>query len=563
MAFDPVKIRIGATDETGKAFKSVETGLAGIEKKGVSVSGVLSKLAGPVTVAGAVMLGKAALNAGDEIKTLSDRLGVGAEALSEYKYIASQTGADFETLAKGLRTSMKSISEAAGGNKLLAERFAELGLETGKLKAMKPQAAFEAIGQAIADLPSEADRVAFSMALLGKAGADLIPVFADGAGGMAEMRETAARLGLVMTDETAAACDTANDAVSALTQSFMASATVIVAEMAPALADLAKDLAPIARSVGGLAGFFADFSTANRKSFLDLTNDADAYAKWEEAGRSGGRKAAQAFFDSWREERDKAQDGFAALTFEADPGAAPTDAMAVALIARTKATERATRAAAALAALDNGTTRTKAAGDTDKVTKAARELGGAMNMVGVAINGAFFTEGDRNPFLGMKVDLMQINYAAQEVATTGTRAFEMVGDAARATADSIANSVTAAVFDSKQKLIDLEGVARSVLGMLVSFGIRWGLATAFPAIAPAMGFAKSGGAGVAAPGGPPAAPPVAAPDKSAGAPVALTVNVRGVIDAGNPLSVRRLATAIYDELGAVARQHGPTGAVSL
>ena len=196
MAFDPVKIRIGATDETGRAFRSVETGLGGIEKTGVRVGKVLANLAGPVSVAGVLMIGKNALAAGDEIATLSARLGVGAVALSQYKYVAGQTGTDLETLARGLKFAERNVAEAAAGNKTLADRFRSVGLAVSDLKAMSPQSAFEAIGAAIAGLPTEGERVAAAMDLLGKAGADLIPTFAGGAESIAAMRAEADRLGV-------------------------------------------------------------------------------------------------------------------------------------------------------------------------------------------------------------------------------------------------------------------------------------------------------------------------------------------------------------------------------
>ncbi len=77
----------------------------------------------------------------------------------------------------------------------------------------------------------------------------------------------------------------------------------------------------------------------------------------------------------------------------------------------------------------------------------------------------------------------------------GVRAMTMIGDAAYMVADAIGQSISRAVFDSKAKLLDLANIMQSILGMVLSYGVRFGIASiggpgSF--LAGAMGFAGGG-----------------------------------------------------------------------
>jgi hypothetical protein len=592
VSVNPAKIIIGAKDETAGAFRSVETGLKGIEKTAGGVGKLLANLAGPLSVAGLVMVGKAALDSGDQIKTLSDKLGVGAVALSQYRYIAGQTGTDFETLGKGLKFSMKAVSEAANGNDSLAARFNDIGLSVKQLRALNPQDAFEKIGAAIAELPNESDRAAFAMAIFGKAGADLIPVFAGGAGALAAMRAESDRLGLTLTDEAAAACDSANDAATALQQTLSAAATTIMVEVAPALTEAAIALQPVAKGLGTLAGFFKLFQRPNKVAFLGgITETSAAYKEWLEIYYSKGPEAGDDFITRYNVGVQAARD----RTWQLVTG---TQAYTVSAGGAEKATAAQTlelrRLAAATA--DGVSEAQKAAADADKAaqktaaaaaakaaeSKAADDLAASLARLAVARELADFQTriagdqetaaqraGGKRASEVQALDETRAAAAAAEAAlhktkTAADTAFSTAENAARAAADTIADSFTAAVFDSKRKLIDLRSIAGSIFGMLMSYGVRYAIGALIPGLAPAMGFAKSAGpvAAAPAPGLKSAGPVGPAPAAGSAGPVSLTVNVSGVVDVTNPLSVRRLATAIQAELDAVAKFHGPTGSVA-
>lgn len=566
--FNPLKIRIGAVDETGAAFKSVDSGLKGMEKSGLNVKKALADLAGPLTIAAAVSLGKSALAAGDEIKTLSDRLGVGAEAISQYKYVAGQTGTDLESLTKGLKLSNRAVSEAARGNKELADRFHEIGLSVADLRAMKPQEAFEAIGGAIAQLENEGDRTNAAMALMGKSGADLIPVFSGGAEAIAAMRAEADRLGITMTDEAAAACDSANDSVEALRQTFMATATSIMVDLAPAIQQVATDIVPLlknAAELGKVLQIFTGTARASKVAFLEtVTEDSAAYKRWLAIVQADGFEAGDNFIAQHNAQLIRARENTAALmageikytTFGHQVAAGTRD--------KTLAQRQAEAAARdAVPVIAEETKQTQALGaalewvaDEYELAAFARRL--AADDESKAQRAGGKRESERAALADLTLSADDAAAALGNVRDTSADAFSVAQLSARAAADGISASFTAAVFDSKRKLLDLKSTAEQIFGMLVDYGFRWAVATVIPELAPVMGFGKAAGGNT---GGNKSAvaPPVSAKSMG-GAPISLTVNVQGVVDVTNKLSVRRLVTAIYDDLLEVAKTHGPAGA---
>lgn len=563
----PIKIKIGAVDETGPAFKSAVAGLGAVEAKGLDVGKVLRQLAGPASVAGIVLLGKNALAAADQIDDMSEKLGISAETLSQYRYVASQTGADLEGIGKGIKLAAKNIGEASSGNKQLAADFNALGLSVSALRAMQPAEAFEAIGGAIAALPEDSDRTAAAMALLGKSGADLIPMFQRGSEAIAEMRAESDRLGATLSNEAAAKAGIANDAIDGLKLAFSGAASAVVVELAPAIVSLTELMQPAAAGVAKLAGplswlvekmqlLRAGYSV----DYSDLT--AKQWAAVDNVLRDHGRTAAATFAlktaaenRAWSLSSEliaaetAARAGFTQQIKEG--GAAHNKALAAQEIAERAAAEAAKKTTATkkeLAAAVGWT-----ATEYQRLTAAAAEYAGENERLAQLAGGKRGSELEAKRE-GIAADLAA-KEAAKELGAASSEAFTTAEMAARSAADSIVSGFTAAVFEGRRQLFDLRSAAQSIFSMLASYGVRWGISALFPVLAPVMGIVPGKAAGADKAG------PVTMPAGGAsGAPIALTVNVSGVVDVTNPLSARRLAEAIYDELGRVGKTHGPTSA---
>ena len=196
------------------------------------------------TVAGAFnsfVAGSAAAVA--SVDDLSKRTGVSTQTLQAYQFAAEQSGVSVETFGKGVQKLGINLGEAQTGNKSAIKSFADLGLSVQELSRLSPEAAFEAVAAAISQLPGPAQQAAAAVSLFGKSGAELVPVFAEGAGYLAEMRAEAERLGLVLSKDQVQGLATLDDSIGKVSATFKAFQARVTAELAPSLIAAAESAA--------------------------------------------------------------------------------------------------------------------------------------------------------------------------------------------------------------------------------------------------------------------------------------------------------------------------------
>jgi len=177
------------------------------------------------------------------VDDLSKRTGVSTQTLQAYQFAAEQSGVSVETFGKGVQKLGINLGEAQTGNKGAIKSFADLGLSVQELSRLSPEAAFEAVAAAISQLPGPAQQAAAAVSLFGKSGAELVPVFAEGAGYLAEMRAEAERLGLVLSKDQVQGLATLDDSIGKVSATFKAFQARVTAELAPSLIAAAESAA--------------------------------------------------------------------------------------------------------------------------------------------------------------------------------------------------------------------------------------------------------------------------------------------------------------------------------
>lgn len=204
-----------------------------------NIAGSFKTLAGVFGVGlGFESLRRAAADAieyGDEINKASIKTGIAVEDFSELAYAAKQSDIEIAGLSTGLKKMQVSLSEAGSGSKAANETLAALGLTIGQIRDLAPDKQFELLADRIAGLQDPADRTRAAVELFGKAGADLLPLFEQGAAGIRAAREEAQRMGATLTGEQAAALAEADDAIKRMGQSWDGLARTLTAEVAPGL----------------------------------------------------------------------------------------------------------------------------------------------------------------------------------------------------------------------------------------------------------------------------------------------------------------------------------------
>jgi hypothetical protein len=126
------------------------------------------------------------------IQDLADRLGMSAESIQRIGYAAKLSGSDLETAAKGLTVLTRSIAQAEQGNDELGKAFGVLGINVQEFKALSPEEQLVAISKGFTEAGDRGEGLGAVMKVLGKGGAELIPLLTQGPEALKEQLDEAA-----------------------------------------------------------------------------------------------------------------------------------------------------------------------------------------------------------------------------------------------------------------------------------------------------------------------------------------------------------------------------------
>jgi hypothetical protein len=161
------------------------------------------------------------IQTGAAIGDLSVKLGVSAEAVQRWQYAAEQSGATIETVDKAVKAMNVNLAE---GNKSTKAALEAVGLSFAEIRQMRPEDAFEAIGDAVGKIEDPMLRAQVATELFGKAGQELLPTFVDGIKKVGSETK-------VMSDETIKSLKAAEDAWGRLANSVTIASGGVIAKM--------------------------------------------------------------------------------------------------------------------------------------------------------------------------------------------------------------------------------------------------------------------------------------------------------------------------------------------
>lgn len=199
---------------------------AGEQVKGIGES--VLHLAEGALVAGEAMhlLVDHTIHAGSEIGETAEKLGIGAKALQELRYGASQSGAEVGSLDIALRRmavsvghfkakkgkggaleipGLQSLDKSAAENAAAVNPFKTIGLDAKKLALLKPEEQIKKIADGLSKLKTHSDRAAAAQLIFGKGAAEILPFLAEGSEGIEKLAKNANKYGGVLSGDTVAA----------------------------------------------------------------------------------------------------------------------------------------------------------------------------------------------------------------------------------------------------------------------------------------------------------------------------------------------------------------------
>lgn len=215
---------------------------------GLAAAAALGALAIAVTAAFSAMADAA------ELTDTAERIGLGVEALQEWRYVADEAGVDTGKLEAG----MEKLNGVLGKFKM--------GIGDGKLKPV-----FEELGitKAQLDNVTTADQLLTLLAdTLGQVGdrakqvsmaramgiEELLPILRMGSEGIKDFRNEASELGFVMGSETVAELDKADRAMERAGQQFRVIKDTTLAPLASMFSELTAEIASSSVEISQMTG---------------------------------------------------------------------------------------------------------------------------------------------------------------------------------------------------------------------------------------------------------------------------------------------------------------------
>jgi len=175
-----IKGKVDELKAAGDSLKAAWSGgmLDGFTKgPALGVVGLIGSISAAAIAAGTyfVSLAKDTMSAQAALKQMSEITGATVEGLSAIRGIARLTGTDMEAVAGGMTKLAKNVS--VGGDEV-EKALNAIGLSLKEMKALKTDEQFTRVAQAMGGYADGAGKTAAAQLLLGKSGAQLLPLMA-------------------------------------------------------------------------------------------------------------------------------------------------------------------------------------------------------------------------------------------------------------------------------------------------------------------------------------------------------------------------------------------------
>ena len=213
---------------------TVSTAMSGIGKVGMAVGG--AAIASGVGLVASGFTAAAAsvwrfVDAGAGLQDMADRTGASTEALSQLRYAAEQSGSSIDDVERGMRKLGDVTTEAARGSAAAQKALENVGIATKDIAGKSIEDQFLMVAEAISKIEDPAMRASVAMDLLGKGNTALLPLFEDGAKGIADLMAEADKLGMTITGPQAKAAAAFDDSWQRLLATLRNAGNVIAVEI--------------------------------------------------------------------------------------------------------------------------------------------------------------------------------------------------------------------------------------------------------------------------------------------------------------------------------------------
>lgn len=247
---------IGALRVTlGMDSAAFEKGLRGTQSKLASFGKFAAKgmmvvgAAAAAAAAGVTKSVSTTIDAADEMSKAAQKIGIPIDELSRLKYAADLSGVAFGGLQNAVKRMSANMSDAAQGTGEAKDAFEALKIsvtnQDGTLKSAS--AVMAEMAAKFALMPDGAQKTALAMDIMGKSGADMIPMLNGGTDALNKLLSEAETFGQVFTQQMGTSAEAFNDNLSRIRGAGAALSAQITQKILPTLERLSEWFVTLAK----------------------------------------------------------------------------------------------------------------------------------------------------------------------------------------------------------------------------------------------------------------------------------------------------------------------------
>lgn len=242
-------------EQSGKRMQSAFDG-AKAALGGLVVAGGLAAIANGI---------RSTADFADEMGKAAQKVGSTAESLSELKHAADLSDVSFEQLQVGLGKLAKNAEQFRDGSKDAVDAFSKIGLDPTKFRDTSEL--FGAVAEKLSKMEDGARKTAIAQELLGKSGAELIPLLNAGADGLAAAAEEARKFGVVISEDAARSAEEFNDNLTRMASISEGFKINIGNALIPSLVQISEKMVEASKEGGVLYGILKAIGEAEYIAF--------------------------------------------------------------------------------------------------------------------------------------------------------------------------------------------------------------------------------------------------------------------------------------------------------
>lgn len=177
----------------------------------------------------------------ESTSNLSRELGISFEQLSQLQLAAKLSGSSTDDLARAFTKAQVTITKAAAGGKEAVQALSAIGLSAADFQGLSSSEQFTLIANAISGITDPAQRAAAAVAIFGKSGAELLPVFRELGGNLGQAQELLAKFNGGISAAQAEQVNAIGDAFDKVGAAIQIVATQALAALSPALTQASNE----------------------------------------------------------------------------------------------------------------------------------------------------------------------------------------------------------------------------------------------------------------------------------------------------------------------------------